>query len=268
MLVALNLDEATLDDRFLGPYRRGSSLTVGGRSIASTAIDQVLVWETPDPVESLEAAVSYGQDRTDDFVTGPPGGQIAASGDFAAPGVATDPARVMIVHGRNVAALDALRAFLNSLGLVPVLWEDAIAATGVGSPHNLDAVMAALATAQAVVVLFTAEDEARLLPTFRLEPDDGILVGQPRPNVLIEAGMTLALGRERTILARLGRIRVASDLDGLNAVNLDDSVGSRTALWRRLKTAGCDINETTDYLNSGVAGRFAGAHASGEVPGL
>ena len=166
----------------------------------------------------------------------------------------------MIVHGRNAAALNALRAFLHSLGLVPVLWEDAIEETGEGSPHNLDAVTAAMSMAQAVVVLFTAEDEARLLPRFwEGEADEEELVGQPRPNVLIEAGMAMALGRQHTILARLGRIRNASDLEGLNAVNLANDNGPRVALRRRLATAGCRLNERTDYLDPGVAGDFDGA---------
>jgi predicted nucleotide-binding protein len=88
-----------------------------------------------------------------------------------------------------------MRSFLQALGLVPILWEDAIEETGEGSPHNLDAVTAAMALAQAVVVLFTPDDEARLMPQFSDgDPGEGELRGQPRPNVLIEAGMAIALG--------------------------------------------------------------------------
>ena len=120
-----------------------------------------------------------------------------------------------------------------------------------------------MSVAQAVVVLFTAEDQARLLPQFQdSQSDDDRLEGQPRPNVLIEAGLAMALGRERTILARLGRIRPASDLDGLNAVNLDNRPNPRAALRRRLITAGCRANDRTDYLEPGVAGDFDSAMAS------
>jgi hypothetical protein len=69
----------------------------------------------------------------------------------------------------------------------------------------------------------------------------------------------VGLGRERTILTRLGRIRSASDLDGLNAVNLANGHGPRTALRRRLLTAGCRVNDRTDYLEPAVAGDFDGA---------
>jgi hypothetical protein len=265
MIYGINLDEAALHARYLAPYGRGVALTGGGRSVPSELIDQVLVYETADAVEdsgsaAWQEALTAGTNRTDDFIIGAPGHLLTGGPGISSPGVNRDPRRVMIVHGRNAKALDALRSFLQSLGLEPILWEDAIEQTGEGSPHNLDAVLAAMALAQAVVVLFTAEDEARLLPALR-EGQSGAddWAGQPRPNVLIEAGMAMALGREQTILLRLGSIRSASDLDGLNAVNLANDVGPRTALRRRLATAGCRVNERTDYLEPSVAGDFDGA---------
>jgi predicted nucleotide-binding protein len=263
MLYGLNLDEAMLRERFVEPYEAGRAVTSGGRSIASAAIDQVLVYETDELVEGAgsagwDVAQRTGRDHTDQWITGPPGHADQTTID--APGISRNPRRVMIVHGRNTAALDALRAFLQSLGLEPILWEDAIQETGEGSPHNLDAVSAALSIAQAVVVLFTAEDEARLLEQLpESSPGDHELKGQPRPNVLLEAGMALALGRERTILVRLGHIRGASDVDGLNAVSLSNAHGPRTALRRRLATANCAVNDRTDYLELGVAGDFDSA---------
>lgn len=268
MVYGINLDGEALRARYLEPYDDGLPLTGGGRSVASDLIDQVLVYETDEPVtgsgsEGWQAAFNGGTNRTDDFITAAPGNRRAVAPDVLAPGVRRDPKRVMVVHGRNAQALDALRAFLQSLGLEPILWEDPVAETGEGSPHNLNAVMAAMAMAQAVVVLLTAEDEARLLPAFRdHDDDDATLEGQPRPNVLIEAGLAMGLGRERTILTRLGRIRGASDLDGLNAVNLANGHGPRVALRRRLMTAGCDMNDRTDYLEPGVGGDFEGALSS------
>lgn len=265
MVFGLNLeDEAALRSRFLNAYESGQPLTGGGRSIATELIDQVQVFETEGPVSGqasagFQVAFDGGVNRTDDFITDAPGIQRAAGSEPTDPGVARDPTRVMIVHGRNSAALNALRAFLQSLGLQPILWEDAIEETGEGSPHNLNAVMAAMSLAQAVVVLFTAEDEARLLPAFRDAPEDEDLVGQPRPNVLVEAGLAMGLGRERTILTRLGPIRGASDLDGLNAVNIGNDMGPRAALRRRLETAGCRVNDRTDYLEVAVAGDFDAA---------
>ena len=265
MVYGINLDDDMLRARYLQPYELGQPLTGSGRSVPPHLIDQVLVVETADRVAETgaaawNAATSTGTDRTDDFVVGAPGYLQASSAGVLGPGIRRNPTRVMIVHGRNLAALNALRSFLQALGLVPILWEDAIEETGEGSPHNLDAVTAAMALAQAVVVLFTTDDEARLMPQFSDgDPAEGELRGQPRPNVLIEAGMAIALGRERTILARLGKIRPASDLDGLNAVNLTNDPGPRTALRRRLLTAGCQVNDRSDYLESAVAGDFDSA---------
>jgi Predicted nucleotide-binding protein containing TIR-like domain len=267
MVYGINLDDDMLRSRYLQPYGLGSPVTGGGRSVPSHQIDQVLVVETDDQVSATgaaawNAATSAGTDRTDDFVLGAPGYLRDSGTEALGPGVRRDPARVMVVHGRNLAALNALRSFLQAVGLVPILWEDAIEETGEGSPHNLDAVTVAMALAQAVVVLFTTDDEARLMPQLNDgNPDEAELRGQPRPNVLIEAGMAIALGRERTILTRLGRIRPASDLDGLNAVNLTNDPGPRTALRRRLLTAGCRVNDRSDYLESAVAGDFDSAQS-------
>jgi predicted nucleotide-binding protein with TIR-like domain len=180
MVYALNLDEATLRDRYLAAYENGLPMTGGGRSIPSDQIDQVLVLETEDRVDEVGSggwslASEAGVNRTDDFIVGAPGNRSVPYAEAVAPGIQRDPTRVMIVHGRNVDALNAVRAFLQSLGLVPILWEDAIEETGEGSPHNLSAVTAAMAVAQAVVVIFTAEDEARLLPHLAAageEPED------------------------------------------------------------------------------------------------
>jgi len=68
------------------------------------------------------------------------------------------------MHGRNLAARNAVFASLGALGLLPVEWEEAHRPHRKGLPPNLEAVRAAMAAAQAVVVLLTAEDEAKLLP--------------------------------------------------------------------------------------------------------
>ena len=69
------------------------------------------------------------------------------------------------------------------------------AGTGEASPHIDDVLAKGLSMAQAVVVLMTPDDEARLQPRYHQqdEPsDETVLTGQPRPNVFIEAGMALA----------------------------------------------------------------------------
>lgn len=164
--------------------------------------------------------------------------------------------RVMVVHGRNDAARDSMFAFLAALGLDPIDWEEAVAETGEASPHNLVAVRAAMDSAQVVVVIFTAEDEARLIDDLREEADRGEehLQGQPRPNVLFEAGLAWGLDHKRTILVEIGQIRRASDLDGLNAVQLNDTEAKRHALKRRLSNAGCDVDDGVRFLQAGTFG--------------
>jgi Predicted nucleotide-binding protein containing TIR-like domain len=171
-----------------------------------------------------------------------------------------DRRRVMVVHGRNLAARDAVFAYLMALGLIPVDWASAVKATGKGAPHNLEAVQAAMRSAQAVVVVFTAEDEARLIPTLTgAEADDTAYAGQPRPNVLLEAGLAFALAPERTIIVELGPIRRASDLEGLNAVRLTNGRTPRWQLRDRLVTAGCEIAEHGQFLEPRTAGDFDAA---------
>ena len=148
--------------------------------------------------------------------------------------------------------------FLRALGLDPIEWEAAIRETGMGSPHNLEAVRAAMDVAQAVVVVLTAEDQAGLLPALAEPGDpDTALQGQPRQNVILEAGLAMGVSRERTILVELGPIRRASDFEGLNAVRLSNAPAKRTALRSRLEGAGCDLSDTgTDWLNPESGGDF------------
>jgi predicted nucleotide-binding protein len=255
----IDAEQDTLDARVIEPWSEGRPIVMGGRTVLPAAIEEILIFETDAPVQKtlasgFAAAVSGGRNRTDDLIAKAAGGLVEAV-DLG-PGIERNPKRVMIVHGRNEAARDAVRAYLVSLGLEPIGWEEAIEETGEASPHNLVAVTASLEVAQAVVVIFTAEDEARLIERFRGDGDDDQLRGQPRPNVFLEAGMALSLLRHRTILVRLGAFRNASDLDGLNAINMSDGPLSRAALRRRLKNAECAINDREDYLDPSVAGSF------------
>src|SRR4051812_17278241 len=129
----VNLDEETLMAQFVEPYRQGATITWSGEWITPTQIVGVKVYATdgsipPGGYPSFNVYATKGEDLTNDYIGGPPGYQ-AAEAD-AAPERVRDDRRVMVVHGRNVDALNALRSFLASLGLEPVLWEDAVAETG------------------------------------------------------------------------------------------------------------------------------------------
>jgi predicted nucleotide-binding protein/CheY-like chemotaxis protein len=171
-----------------------------------------------------------------------------------------DRKRVMVVHGRNEKANEAMARFLTSMGLQPIAWEDAVKETGLGSPHNLQAVLSAMSIAQAVVILMTAEERAGLMPEFAPPGDPAkeiALEGQPRPNVFFEAGLAMGIDSTRTVLVELGPIRRASDLDGLNVVRLDNTGEKRAALRRRLVTAGCLVeDEKTAWKTAHRGGDF------------
>ena len=166
----------------------------------------------------------------------------------------TEGDKVFVVHGRNIAARDAMYAFLRSTGLSPITWEDAVAITGKPSPTTLEIVRAGIVASKCTVVLMTGDDRAQLRPEYGQEA----LLPQPRPNVIFEAGWALAIaGQEKTILVRFGGLREFSDINGINMITLDNSQKKRSALLERLKLASLNIDRNNDiYLNPELSGDF------------
>jgi len=166
-----------------------------------------------------------------------------------------DSRLVFVVHGRNLELRDELYTFLRALDLKPLSFADAVRATNKASPYVLEVINTAFEEAQAFVVLFTPDDEARLRHEF-VGSDDGPhereLTPQPRPNVLLEAGMALGRYPERTILVEVGKLRPISDLGGLHAIRLSDDTDHRYALADRLRAAGCKVDTSTGaWLKAG-----------------
>lgn len=162
--------------------------------------------------------------------------------------------RVFVVHGRNLAAKKAIHAFLHSLGLEPIDWDDAVKITKLTAPTTLEIVKAGIDAAHSIIVLMTGDDVARLRPEYGQDT----LLPQPRPNVLFEAGWSLAIaGREKTILIKFGGLRELSDISGLNLVELDNSPEKRESLVIRLENAGHTLNKRRSiYLNPNLSGDF------------
>lgn len=156
-------------------------------------------------------AASKGDDVTDKFITGPPGNGTTATGSarLDAPGAtSSDHRAVFVVHGPDLSARTAMFEFLRSLDLKPIEWNQAIGMTGKGSPYVGEVLNAAFSHAQAVIVLMTPDDEARLAREFVRdgeEETEGRLTRQARPNVMFEAGMAIGYGEARTILVETGR---------------------------------------------------------------
>ena len=166
-----------------------------------------------------------------------------------------DPRTVFVVHGRDIKNRDAMFEFLQAIGLRPLGWEEAVRLTGRATPYTGEVVERGIASAQAVVVLLTGDDEARLVPQYQRSQDPASeikLTRQPRPNVLFEAGMAMAAAtRDRTILVEIGSLRGLTDTDGLNVVRFDGTREKREQLLERLRTAGCAVDANGGWDTAG-----------------
>ncbi len=166
-----------------------------------------------------------------------------------------DPKKVFVIYGRNEAARRALFAFLRSLHLEPIEWTQAIRLAEQGSPYVGDVLDAALAKAQAIIVLLTGDDLARLREMFITSEDpmhEREAWPQARPNVLFEAGMAFGRAPKRTILIELGQVRPFSDIAGRHVVRIGDDLRTRQDLAMRLEAAGCVVDRSgTDWHSEG-----------------
>jgi len=161
---------------------------------------------------------------------------------------------VFVVYGRNDAARAAMFEFLAALGLEPLTWEKLLATTGEAAPYVGDVLTAGFRVAQAVVVLLTPDDEARLRLSLQVTRDpiyEKELTPQARPNVLFEAGMALVSHPKQTVIVELGQLRPFSDVAGRHTIRMNDSVEQRQALASRLRTAGCPIDLSGNWRHAG-----------------
>ena len=276
-IVKLDLSKEDLESRILIPYRKGSPFAIRGQTVSLDDIRRIFINSTEQSAELLRPIVvaelyqkgsstrpssvelsiaAKGKDVTDDFITGPPGGERDVdSPDEQQRRPAADARDVFVVHGRNEKARAALFDFLRSISLHPVEWSEAVQATGKASPYIGDILNAAFSRAHAVVVLLTPDDEARLREPWQGEnepPHEVKLSGQARPNVLFEAGMAMGRDEDRTVLVEIGHIRPFSDIAGRHTVRLDNTSQQRQQLANRLEAAGCPVNlNGTDWHSAG-----------------
>jgi predicted nucleotide-binding protein len=162
-------------------------------------------------------------------------------------GLPKDTRTVFVVHGRNEALRDSMFAFLRAIGLEPLEWSQAVAATSEATPYVGQVLDAAFSIAQAVVVLMTPDDDACLREEFRSTHDpqyEKEPTGQARPNVLFEAGMAMGRDARRTVLVEIGSLRPFSDVAGRHILRLNNSSERRQDFAERLRTAGCPVELT------------------------
>ncbi|MBN1172040.1 MAG: nucleotide-binding protein [Micromonosporaceae bacterium] len=180
---------------------------------------------------------------------------------------ATTGRDVFVIHGRDEELRQRVFELLREVDLRPLEWEMAVAATGKTVPTLLDVVKTALSRAQATVVILTPDDTVALHPELYLPQEmdgDRSVSMQPRPNVLLELGMALALQPERTIILEAGDIRHMADLGGLNVIRLNETDATIGKIVQRLKTAGCDVNDVGGDWRRAM--RFKDLAAYGRTP--
>lgn len=166
---------------------------------------------------------------------------------------------VMVVHGRDEEMKDAMFAFLKALDLRPLEWTSGIRETGSANPSVQQIVDALFGKADAVVVLLTPDDEARVRPEFQ-EPNDPPwekkMTGQARPNVLFEAGMAMGLHPDRTVLAQIGHVRPFSDIGGSFITHMNNTVAKRKELAIKLSAACAVDMDGEDWRTPAKGGDF------------
>ena len=258
--LVLNLSFEELGHRFLIPYRKGEPLLNKGKTVAADNIGHLRIYRSSKYLGRSQyrphRLTDVAEEITEELVTGPPGWDSdARMANSRTTRPSQDTREVLVVHGRNLAARDALFEYLRSLDLHPLEWSEAANATGKASPYIGEILDAAFSRAHAVIVLFTPDDEARLREPFRAEndpPHETQLTGQARPNVLFEAGMAMARDQDRTVLVELGNLRPFSDVAGRHAIRLDNTSQRRQDLAQRLRAAGCPVSlQGTDWHTAG-----------------
>ena len=178
----------------------------------------------------------------------------------------TDDTAVFVIHGRDNEAKEAIWSFLADLGLHALDWEGLVSETGSGTPYIGQILDVAFQLAKAVLVLLTPDDCVKLHPALVEIGEESYelqLSGQPRPNVLFEAGMAFGFNPSRTIIVEIGVTRPISDLRGRHTVRIGTQ-DTLKALAGRLKSAGCNVEPESDaWLN---VERFANLQAKGRRP--
>ncbi|HTU69866.1 MAG TPA: TIR domain-containing protein [Candidatus Baltobacteraceae bacterium] len=164
-----------------------------------------------------------------------------------------DRSKVFVIYGRDRRYREFF-AFLRAIGLHPLEWNTIVQDMGESSPYTLDVVKHGLSIAQAFVAFVTPDEHATLLPSLTAGNDS---MGdkerdQPRPNVLIELGMALALAQRRTLVIFVGTAALGSDVAGINGIIFDGEAASRHSVAERLRAVGCAVNTSgLDWLDAG-----------------
>ena len=133
---------------------------------------------------------------------------VSISGEAAVMESAEKVRTVFVVHGRDLDLRRAMCEFLRAIDLQPLEWLQLTSQAPNATPYIGDLLDKAFELAQAIVILFTPDEEARLVE--RLGKEAGGF--QARPNVLFEAGLALGRNPNRSVVVEVGALRPFSDL--------------------------------------------------------
>jgi len=193
---------------------------------------------TPEELSELRGSTPRTTDTAPSAAPSskPPGKRLAKTKVRA-----TKDNSMFVVHGRDAKLNQDMYAFLASIGIVPMEWDQAIkAAKGGANPIVGDVISQAMERVQGVMVLFSPDEEAKVRTKFASASDrrKGLhLKGfQPRPNVIFEAGLALGAHSDKTILVQVGIVRDISDIAGKHMVHLSNSFADRKRLADRLSS--------------------------------
>lgn len=166
-----------------------------------------------------------------------------------------DRSSVFVVHGRDEKLRKSMFDFLRALELKPLEWEKAILLAKGANPHIEDVIDTAMSRVQAVVVIFSPDDDVKLKSHFCSREDrrsEGRLQGQPRPNVIFEAGVALGRHPEKTLLIQIGKVKSFTDIAGKHLVKLNNDPAKRQDFANRLRKLKCSVStQGTDWLKAG-----------------
>ncbi|HZS79002.1 MAG TPA: TIR domain-containing protein [Ktedonobacteraceae bacterium] len=164
---------------------------------------------------------------------------------------------VYLVHGQNSAATRAMCEFLQSLELVPITKETVVKLMGETAPFIGQIIDAAFEHANAVIVLFTGDDLARLRSDLQKDSEKAAgrdFAYQPGQDQVFEAGYAFGRYPEHTILLQLGNMQLFSDIDGMYIPIFTGKEDERRSLIDKLKKVGCTLKDDGDKWRK--AGNF------------
>lgn len=152
-----------------------------------------------------------------------------------------------MIHGRNTMAKEAMFEFLRCINLEPMEWSQAVAQPLPAIPYIGEVLDKAFSKAQALIVLLTGDDLAKLDNQFVLPGEDpDTLTPQARPNVLFEAGMAIGRHPQKVILVQIGKVRPFSNIFGRYIICMDNTIDKRQDLIDSLKKVGCQVDITNN----------------------